>query len=96
MSSAHVGLSADGQGFLNAVPVSLAQCDGWFLFSSPVYQEVHAFNIFECCVQYPDDGVHIFGLIHHVGSLYKYVDAGDDDVAHKGSKREDKHVLLIG
>jgi hypothetical protein len=90
MSSAHVGLSADDQGFLNAVPASLAQCDGRFLFSAPVYQEAHAFNIFECYAQYPGDGVHTFGLIHDVGSLYKYVEAGDDDVAREGSKREGK------
>jgi hypothetical protein len=45
MSSAQVGFSAKGQGFLNAVPASLAQCDGRFLFSAPVAQEVHELNI---------------------------------------------------
>jgi len=79
-----VGLSADGQGFLNAVPVSLAQCDGRFLFSAPAYQEAHEFNIFECCVQYLGDGVHLFGLVHDVGL---YIEVGDDDVARGGSKR---------
>jgi hypothetical protein len=85
-----VGLSADGQGFLNAVPVSLAQCDGRFLFSAPVYQEDHAFNIFEYCVQYPGDGVHLFDLVHDVGSLYNNVEVADDDVARQGSKRDSK------
>ena len=45
MSSAQVGFSAEGQGFLNVVPASLAQCDGRFLFSAPVAQEVHELNI---------------------------------------------------
>jgi len=69
MNSAQVGLSADGQGFLNAVPASFAQCDGRFFSSAPVAQEVHELSIVNIVFNAQVRGFICTCLIHDVGWL---------------------------
>ncbi|KAH8744951.1 hypothetical protein BGZ57DRAFT_976585 [Hyaloscypha finlandica] len=83
ISSAQVGFSAEGQGFLNAVPVSLAQCDGRFLLSAAVDQDAIVANILNMVFEstYYDS--------HYCGAQ------GNNSMGPNDIKRIEKVIVLV-
>jgi hypothetical protein len=81
-------LSADGQGFRNAVPASLVQCDGRFLLSSVVVQDAHEFNILSVFIIQVMGFICFFHVCCMVGCLSDVDDwrIDDDDVALRRSE----------
>ena len=76
---------------MNAVPVSLAQCDGRFLLSAAVDQDAIVANILNMVFNAQASGV--ICVVHDAEWLYVRVEADDpDDVACRSESQN--HVIV--